>query len=66
VKLDYPAYTQRKDEELSNIGDLVLPIGTNIDWVFDAQHTDNINILFSGNQQSEAITRFSDKLFTPV
>ncbi|MFK7982823.1 MAG: DUF4175 domain-containing protein [Saprospiraceae bacterium] len=64
IKLDYPAYTQRKDEELSNIGDLVLPIGTNIDWVFDAQHTDNINILFSSNQESKVLTRFSDKLFT--
>jgi len=64
IKLDYPRYTQRKDEELSNIGDLVIPIGTNIDWVFDAQHTDNINILFSSEGKSEAITRFSDKLFT--
>ena len=64
IKLDYPKYTQRKDEELSNIGDLVIPIGTNIDWVFDAQHTDNINILFSSEDKSEAITRFSDKLFT--
>lgn len=64
IKLDYPAYTQRKDEELSNIGDLVLPVGTNIDWIFNAQHTDNINILFSSKEESEAITRFSDKLFT--
>ncbi len=64
IKLDYPAYTQRKDEELSNIGDLVLPLGTNIDWIFNAQHTDNINILFSSNNESKAITRFSDKLFT--
>jgi len=64
IKLDYPAYTQRKDEELSNIGDLVLPIGTNIDWIFNAQHTNNINILFSSKEDSEAITRFSDKLFT--
>jgi len=64
IKLDYPAYTQRKDEELSNIGDLVLPLGTNIDWIFNAQHTDNINIHFSSKKESEAITRFSDKLFT--
>ena len=64
VKLDYPAYTQRKDEELANIGDLVVPLGTNIDWIFNAQHTDNINIKFSTAAQSKAITRFSDILFT--
>ena len=63
VKLDYPAYIQRKDEELSNIGDLVLPIGTNIDWVFNAQNTDNVNIKFS-NEKTKATNRFSDKLFT--
>ncbi|MEM6317426.1 MAG: DUF4175 family protein [Bacteroidota bacterium] len=64
VKLDYPAYTQRTDEELANIGDLVVPQGTNIDWVFNAQHTDNLKIQFSGDDASTAATRFSDKLFT--
>ncbi len=64
IKLDYPAYTQRKDEDLANIGDLVLPIGTNIDWIFNAQYTDNINMLFSSTGKSETITRFSDESFT--
>ncbi len=64
VKLDYPAYIQRKDEEFSNIGDLVLPIGTNIDWIFNAQNTDNVNIKFSANKKTEATERFSDQLFT--
>ena len=63
VKLDYPAYTQRKDEELSNIGDLTVPTGTNVDWVLDAENTDAIKVQFSG-EEAVAIKRFSDDLFT--
>ena len=64
VKLDYPAYTQRKDETLSSIGDLVVPFGTNIDWVFNAQNTDNIRLQFSSNTKEVESKRFSDELFT--
>ncbi len=64
VKLDYPAYTQRKDEELSSIGDLVVPVGTNIDWVFNALNTDDIRLRFSGSDEAAEATRFSEGLFT--
>ena len=63
VKLDYPAYTQRKDEELANIGDLAVPVGTNIDWVFNAENTDEIKVKFS-NEEATSVKRFSDDLFT--
>jgi hypothetical protein len=63
VKLDYPAYTQRKDEELANIGDLAVPVGTQISWVFNAENTDNIALQFSGEEKVVA-KRFSDDLFT--
>ncbi|MBK8704479.1 MAG: DUF4175 domain-containing protein [Saprospiraceae bacterium] len=64
VKLNYPAYTQRKDESLQNIGDLVVPQGTQIDWIFNAQFTDQINMLFSSQGKTQAAKRFSDELFT--
>ena len=63
VKLDYPAYTGRKDEELKSIGDLVIPIGTNIDWIFNTQHTDDIAIRL-GDDELQMTRRFSDDLFT--
>jgi len=63
VDLDYPAYTGRKDEELSNIGDLAVPVGTNIDWVFNAENTDDITVQFSG-EEPVSVKRFSDDLFT--
>jgi myosin heavy subunit len=63
VELDYPSYTQRKDEKLESIGDLVVPMGTNIDWVFNAQNTDDIQIQF-GDDALQPIKRFADELFT--
>lgn len=65
LKLDYPAYTQRNDEALNSIGDVTVPVGTNIDWVFNAENTDQIELRFSSEDQSLIPTnRFSDALFT--
>ncbi len=64
IQLDYPGYTQRQDEELSNIGDLVLPAGTKIDWMFTADKTDEIDILFSSDNERSNVERMGDKLFT--
>ncbi|MEZ4960117.1 MAG: DUF4175 family protein [Saprospiraceae bacterium] len=64
VKLDYPAYIGRKDEEMKSIGDLVVPIGTNIDWVFNAENTNNIAIRFANAGETTDAKRFSDELFT--
>ena len=64
VKLDYPGYIGRKDEDLSNIGDLVVPIGTKIDWVFNAQNTDNLRLKFASKKDIVDAKQFSDQLFT--
>ena len=64
IELDYPGYTGRKDETLQNIGDLVIPQGTKIKWVFSALHTDDIAIKFSDKSEAVAAERFSDDLFS--
>lgn len=64
VKLDYPAYIGRKDEALKSIGDLVIPIGTNIDWIFNSQNTDAIDIRFGSAVETVGTKRFSNDLFT--
>lgn len=64
VKLDYPGYTGRTDEELNSIGDLVVPAGTNIDWIFNAAFTDRIAIRFANGAEIMDAKRFSDDLFT--
>jgi hypothetical protein len=62
TKLNFPAYIGRASEELSNVGDLVVPQGTNIGWVFNAQHTDQLALRF-GNAPNAEAKRFDDELF---
>ena len=62
TKLHFPAYIGRATEELSNVGDLVVPQGTNIGWVFNAQNTDNLFLRFGGDPRAET-KRFDDELF---
>ena len=64
LKLDYPAYTDRRDETLNSIGDVTVPVGTNIDWIFNAENTDDIKLRFSGNAEIVPTNRFSDDLFS--
>ena len=47
VKMDYPNYIGRTDETISNIGDFVVPMGTNLNWMFNSLNTDDISIQFS-------------------
>ncbi len=64
VRLDYPSYTGRKDEGMKDIGDMVVPLGTNLDWLFDTRHTDKIDLKFSGNTNSKEAKRNGTKFFS--
>jgi len=63
TKLNFPDYLGRASEELANVGDLVIPQGTNIGWVFNAQSTDQMSLRFSNEQTADA-KRFDDELFS--
>lgn len=54
VKLQYPAYTGRPSETLPNVGDLVVPQGTQVTWIFQAQHTDALLVRFGQGENEEA------------
>lgn len=64
VKLNYPSYLQRSNESLNSIGDLVVPVGTTIDWVFNAENTDDVTLTFGVQEKTEPANRFSNDLFT--
>lgn len=64
VKLNFPSYLQRPAETLNSIGDLVLPVGTTVDWVFNAENTDDVTLLFATQEKEQKANRFSDDLFT--
>jgi hypothetical protein len=63
VKLDFPEYLGRPDETLSSVGDLVLPQGTNVYWVFNAQSTERLAMRFGGDAAVDA-KRFDNELFS--
>lgn len=58
VDLDYPAYTGKKDETLSNTGDIVIPTGSKILWQFKAKNTDDITMNF--NKEKVEVQRISE------
>ncbi len=63
VKLDYPAYTGRKDEVLQSIGDLVVPAGTQVEWVFETRFTNQIALAFEQEPQLALAKRIGEGLF---
>lgn len=64
IDLDFPSYTGRKDESLTSIGDIVVPVGTNINWLFNALHTDDIGMKFSSKTDLVAANRSGEQNFS--
>lgn len=44
INVNYPDYTGIKDERLQNTGDLLVPEGTNLEWLFNTENTDVIEL----------------------
>lgn len=44
VTLNFPAYLNRKNETIKNIGDLILPAGTKVSWDFRTKNTKQLRI----------------------
>ncbi len=62
IKLSYPAYLNKKDETVSNTGDMQLPQGTKMQWIFHTRNTDNIYLHFADTLAD--ITRSGNDEFT--
>lgn len=52
VVLDYPAYVGKRDERLTNTGDLLVPEGTQIRWEFQVKSVDGLRLF---NEADSAI-----------
>src|SRR4029078_164844 len=46
IGLDYPAYLHKSSESLQNTGDLTIPAGTKVSWVFNTQNTESVRMAF--------------------
>jgi len=44
VFLEYPAYLNKKNERISNSGDLTIPVGTKTDWQFKTDNASSLQL----------------------
>lgn len=51
VELEYPRYLQRRNEKLTNAGNLDVPEGTRIRWKLNTAHAEKATIKFSSDNQ---------------
>ncbi|MGM0478154.1 MAG: hypothetical protein ACQERC_02945 [Bacteroidota bacterium] len=47
VDIDYPDYTQRKDEQVQNPGDIVVPYGSKLKWNGRTKHSDGLQVEYA-------------------
>ncbi len=50
VELKYPAYLHKKSETLANAGDLTIPAGTTVKWLFHTQNATALSFQMNGQQ----------------
>ncbi len=51
VFLDFPAYTQKEDILLENVGNVEVPEGSNVLWQFNTSETDSLWLSFEGDKR---------------
>ncbi len=64
VLADYPGYTGRADEIISNVGDMVVPVGSRLTWRFTSEHTDMVGLRFGQEDSLRLANRTGEELFT--
>jgi len=62
VFLEYPAYLAKKNESLSNSGDLTVPAGTKINWKFKTDNAKTIALNIAGKTLN--LKSFTDNHFS--
>ncbi|MBO7445727.1 MAG: hypothetical protein J6T86_04890 [Bacteroidales bacterium] len=59
MQLHYPAYLNKPDEVLENIGNATVPEGTRIEWKFFTKNSDNLIFIVDG--ETKTITSDNDQ-----
>jgi hypothetical protein len=68
LQLIYPGYLNKPNETIANTGDLQIPQGTKVNWLFNTKNTDHLQIKFtdslaSPNKNNANQFQFSRKFF---
>ena len=70
INLDYPAYTGKKDEILTNIANITVPEGTKATWNFGTSYTEGIEIFKNGesihsDRSDSEVFQYEEKITVP-
>ena len=63
VKLNYPAYLNKPTEQLANVGNLLVPQGTVVNWEFAVDHTDSVLFRFASDGKPTSARLIDDNTF---
>lgn len=61
VIANYPSYLNKKAERLQNVGNLIVPEGTNLKWIFKTQYADSLSVVFDMKTVSKAVRNNSNE-----
>lgn len=69
VELNYPGYLGKQDDLLNNAGDLLIPAGTIVKWLFDTRYTERLGVSFpdtllSASRQDENSYLLAKRLYS--
>lgn len=64
ISLQYPQYLGRKNERLTNTGNLQVPEGTIVTWMFNTLATDSIAVRFYGADSLYLVPKENENLFS--
>ncbi len=50
INLKYPAYTGKKNESIDNTGDITIPQGTLVEWVFNTKDAEKLDFILNNTK----------------
>jgi hypothetical protein len=62
IDLSYPKYIRKKNETITNTGNILVPEGTSLSWFITTQQTDSVSFLH--NNKKRAFKKEKDNRFT--
>lgn len=64
VDIDYPDYLGRADERIENVGDLTVPVGSELRWSFGTENAENVEVSFAGEDTISTLRRDGSDLYS--
>lgn len=64
IDVKYPVHTLKEDERIKNSGNLTIPEGSEVMWLFNTQNTESLALYFERNQDLNAATATQKETFS--